>query len=293
MSIIDPSGLFGGDRLRRCSNIAQLHWPRLFLASDGYGRIEINYARIVGKAYPGFNPIPSETELQAFIQEYVDNFLLFPYQAGGQLWGQWDTRSELLPRYKTSADRRSPHPPELAFTQWKQLYSAEQKAFPKSFGKLAATFLHGGGVGVGVGYLKACSPGGERTSDFTQENKPDAALNGKTGQQQDSAWGTKERSAVFNHSFWPPWPRKVAKAAAEKAWLKHASSPELATQIVQAVRDQTPMLTVDGIKFCPHAATWLNDRRYTDDPTEAAATSAVLTKPAPPEWEPPWEANHG
>lgn len=151
MAVIDPSGLFNGDRLRRCSNAAQLHWPRLYLASDGFGRLEINYARIVGHAYSTFNPIPSETELQSFIQEFVNNFLLFPYEVRGQLWGQWDSRTELLPRYKTAADRRSPVPPEAAFSQWKQMYRTEQKAFPKSFGKISATFLHGGGVGGGVG----------------------------------------------------------------------------------------------------------------------------------------------
>ena len=41
MAIIDREGLFGGDRLRRCSNAAQLHWPRLFLAADGFARLEI------------------------------------------------------------------------------------------------------------------------------------------------------------------------------------------------------------------------------------------------------------
>ena len=97
MAIIDPRGLFGGDRLRRCSNAAQLHWPRLFLASDGFGRLEINYALIVGKAYPTFKPFPSETELHSIIQEYAKNFLLFMYEVRGQIWGQWDTKSELLP----------------------------------------------------------------------------------------------------------------------------------------------------------------------------------------------------
>jgi hypothetical protein len=79
--LIDPDGLFNGDRLRRCSNTAQLHWPRLFLASDGFGRLEVNYARIVGRAYPTFNPIPSDIELSAWIQEYAKNGLLFLYQA--------------------------------------------------------------------------------------------------------------------------------------------------------------------------------------------------------------------
>lgn len=46
MAIIDPEGLFSGDRLRRCSNLAQLHWPRLYLAANGFARLEINFAKI-------------------------------------------------------------------------------------------------------------------------------------------------------------------------------------------------------------------------------------------------------
>jgi hypothetical protein len=122
MAIINPEGFFNGDRLRRCSNAAQLHWPRLFLASDGFARFEINYPRIIGRAYATFNPIPAERELLAFIREYAENFLLFLYQVGGQTWGQWDTQSEFLPRYKTAQDRRSPIPPEPAFTEWKRSY---------------------------------------------------------------------------------------------------------------------------------------------------------------------------
>jgi hypothetical protein len=120
MAIIDPEGLFNGDRLRRCSNAAQLHWPRLFLASDGFARLEINYARIIGRACPTFKPYPTEAALQACLQEYANSYLLFLYEAGGALWGQWDTRKELLPRYKTAQDRRSPIPPEPGFTELKQ-----------------------------------------------------------------------------------------------------------------------------------------------------------------------------
>src|ERR1700722_943603 len=122
MILVDPDGLFNGDRLRRCSNAAQLHWPRLFLASDGFGRMEINYARIIGRAYPTFNPIPSDADLQSFFREYAENYLLFLYEADGRLWGQWDTRKEFLPKYKTAIDRRSPNPPEPAFTEWMKRY---------------------------------------------------------------------------------------------------------------------------------------------------------------------------
>lgn len=151
MSIIDPEGLFNGDRLRCCSNTAQLHWPRLFLASDGFARLEINYARIIGRAYPTFHPHPSETELQSYFEEYSQNRLIFMFSANGQLWGQWDTRSELLPRYKTSADRRSPIPPEPQYSNWKHLYRVQSNSFPKTSGNISETFQHGVGVGVGIG----------------------------------------------------------------------------------------------------------------------------------------------
>src|SRR5579883_2013676 len=151
MAIIDPEGLFNGDRLRRCSNAAQLHWPRLFLASDGFARLEINYAYIIGRAYKSFKPIPSEKEISALIREFAGNYLLFLYTHDGKLWGQWDTRSELLPRYKTAHDRRSPIPPEPDFAEWKRRYRDENNSFTKCFGNIPETFLHGVGVGVGVG----------------------------------------------------------------------------------------------------------------------------------------------
>lgn len=132
---INAEGLFNGERLRRCSNLAQLHFPRLFLLSDGFGRIELNYAKIL-RAYATFNPLPSEIELQSWIQEYVSNFLLFVWMVDGQLWGQWDAKPEYLPRYKTAADRRSPIPPENELGSWKARYRTQCKAFPKSFENL-------------------------------------------------------------------------------------------------------------------------------------------------------------
>jgi hypothetical protein len=149
MSIIYPAGLFNGDRLRRCSNTAQLHWPRIFLASDGFARLEINFAKIVGRAYATFNPLPSEAELESYLNEYAKNFLLFLYEVNGQVWGQWDTRSDLLPRYKTSQDRRSPIPPEPAFSEWKKRYRTESKPTSKILQKFSETLQHGVGEGVG------------------------------------------------------------------------------------------------------------------------------------------------
>ena len=78
MAIINPDGLFGGERLARCSDEAQLHWVRLFTASNTFGRIELSYRHILNVAYGSFHKKPTEEELAGWAQEYFKNFLLFP-----------------------------------------------------------------------------------------------------------------------------------------------------------------------------------------------------------------------
>lgn len=168
MSVIDPDGLFNGDRLRQCSNAARLYWPYFFLASNGYGRIEINYHRLVSKAFSNFSPVPSEAELMRYLKEYESAHLLFLYQFKGQLWGQWDTDKKYLNKYQTAADKSSPEPPADAFKAWKDSYHEQKQAVtvlpenlsslfgnvPESSTKVEQEFLQdlplGDGVGVGV-----------------------------------------------------------------------------------------------------------------------------------------------
>ena len=143
MAIIDANGLFNGDRLRQCSTMARLYWPYLYLASNGYARLEINFPKLVTTVFGTFNPLPKQTELEQYILEYRDAHLLFLYEAGGQLWGQWDTPAELLKRYKTSEDRRSPEPLQDQFQEWisgyrnqKQMSPAISDDFRKAVGDL-------------------------------------------------------------------------------------------------------------------------------------------------------------
>jgi hypothetical protein len=288
VSIIDPSGLFNGDRLRRCSNAAQLHWPRLFLASDGFGRMEINYARIVGKAYPTFNPIPSETELQSFIQEYVNNYLLFPYEFAGQFWGQWDTRPELLPRYRTATDRRSPSPPEPAFTQWKQSYREERKAFPKSFGNIPAGFLHGVGIGIGIGEDLSCPSGNGRrdtsnrlptldelpfdTLDGVPAELPKTPAKNKSKKKNDEPWLQDAAFMEFHKEFFIEYPRRDKKKAASKIlWGIYGGHgiEFLRETILSAVpRQKNPggrLNPTNGPGFIPLAGSWLSGAEWENE----------------------------
>lgn len=75
--------------------------------------------------------------------------------------------------------------------------------------------------------------------------------------------------------FWKTYPRKVGKAAAEKAWGK-AKGVELAT-ILQAIERarSTEQWQKDGGQFIPYPATWLNEGRW-DDELPASQSVSLL-----------------
>jgi hypothetical protein len=232
-----------------------LHWPRLFLASNGFARLEINYARIIGTAYPTFDPFPSETELQSFIQEYWKNYLLFLYEVDGQLWGQWDTRQELLPRYKTAADRRSPSPPEPAFTDWKKQYRQENNRFPKCFQKISETFPHGVGVGVGVGKNLCAS-------------KNDARVG------RSSAIGSSPSSQeTWFLAWWAEYWLRRGKKEARIAFFRHVKTQERFEQVLAATKAQKAEMLGREPKHRPYGSTWLNGERWEDEATEPTSAA--------------------
>jgi hypothetical protein len=82
----------------------------------------------------------------------------------------------------------------------------------------------------------------------------------------------QKRSAQVDKSsdaflmFWAAYPRKDAKAAAEKAFAKLGPSVDLLDELLAAVAAQRcwPKWTDEGGKYIPHASTWLNGKRWED-----------------------------
>lgn len=142
---IHPDRLFNGDRLADCSPRAQLYYPRIVLASNGYGRIEIDPARIIDHAFRTFKPKdrPSEQEIADVMAEYYKHFLLFLYGADGQMWGQFDIPDNLLPHKKTAADERSPAPDKKKFAAFKAKYQALKTNKCKATSGLRALIFEG------------------------------------------------------------------------------------------------------------------------------------------------------
>ena len=156
MAIIDPEGLFSGERLAACSDLAQFCWPRFFLASNSCGRIELSYKSLVSHVFGNFHKVPESQEIWAIFREYEANYLAVLYEAeSGSWWCQFITSEKYLPKYKKTRDEMSP-PPSAAlmdkhrtgYLEWKRSKSFKNQSFrklPKSSGS------EGVGIGVGVG----------------------------------------------------------------------------------------------------------------------------------------------
>ena len=69
-------------------------------------------------------------------------------------------------------------------------------------------------------------------------------------------------------AFWRSYPRRVGKGAAWKAWQKANPTNGVNEEILSAVTAQSKSQAWkrNGGEFIPHPATWLNQRRWEDDP---------------------------
>jgi hypothetical protein len=82
---------------------------------------------------------------------------------------------------------------------------------------------------------------------------------------------SKDWRESFSSDFWPAYPRKVAKGAAEAAWFKLGSglSREEEVALFNAVMDgleRWKLAHKDTEEdFIPHPATWINQRHWEDE----------------------------
>jgi predicted ArsR family transcriptional regulator len=82
-----------------------------------------------------------------------------------------------------------------------------------------------------------------------------------------------KKEEVYGHlfdRFWNAYPRKIAKQAAQKAFNQVKPEEALLVRMLTALERQkkSTAWTKDDGQFIPHAATWLNGRRWEDE-TEA------------------------
>lgn len=79
--------------------------------------------------------------------------------------------------------------------------------------------------------------------------------------------GTLKR--VLLDRFWTLYPRRAGKGAAVKAWdALTDEEQEAALSAAEGFGKAWHGATADELRYCPHPATWLHQRRWEDDPAE-------------------------
>lgn len=70
--------------------------------------------------------------------------------------------------------------------------------------------------------------------------------------------------------FWSAYPNKKGKADAVKAWAKLKPDEPLLLKMLEAIRVQSlnPRWSENGGQYIPYPATWLNGRRWEDEPAQ-------------------------
>jgi len=69
--------------------------------------------------------------------------------------------------------------------------------------------------------------------------------------------------------FWKTYPRKVGKAAAQRAYAKAAKETD-PSEILGGLTAQLPALLASDVQYQPHPATWLNQGRWADEVSDKA-----------------------
>lgn len=272
MALIDPEGLFHGDRLRKCSDMARLCWPYLFLGANGHGRLQLDYEAIKARVFFCFKNAPTLDQLWGYIQEYSDNRLIFLYKSGNQRWGQFYCKPGSLPRWRTKKDNESPAPPEPDYELWIKTHVNDTEVLQKlseDLIKLSSGIGNGVGVGYGLGVGKnhsspALPDDGAPVAFALEDLLPENTVleRQQTFSEIQESW--------FYQEFWPICWRKVDKIKALKAFQKHARTVELKDKIIAAANEHSPFYHLREPEKRPHAATWLNGRRY-EEPFDGSA----------------------
>ncbi len=94
-------------------------------------------------------------------------------------------------------------------------------------------------------------------------------VSNRHAQRDEAAQRRQDMRRAFGE-FWKHYPRKVGRGKAEKVWMALKPDLPLVGRIASALKWQRtqPQWNREKGRYIPHAATWLNQKRYDDEPFE-------------------------
>ena len=124
----------------------------------------------------------------------------------------------------------------------------------------------------------------ENCGDTPAENcaPPPQKTAGRTIQDNNTSNNNTTRACARGFDrFWAAYPRKVGKGAAERSFERIRPDAALLDGMLRAIETQRQSDTWQR-GYIPNPATWLNQRRWEDEPDGVAAPAAQQTPHSPP-----------
>ena len=113
-----------------------------------------------------------------------------------------------------------------------------------------------------------------------QANQAIASNKNKSKNKEEEKEKEKERENLFTR-FWDEYPRHEAKQTARKAFDKLNPDENLLQLMIAAIArwKTTAQWQENGGQYIPHPATWLNQRRWEDEPPKPSVPAQKPVKP--------------
>ena len=224
-----------------CSRDTRLLFIGLWLIADRKGRLEERAARIKAQLFPYDSDITVK-KITEMLSSLASGSFIFRYSNGKRKLIQIRSFEKHQHCHIKEPDSHLPGPDETDSSPEKPGASTVQEPC-----------------------LNGCSPSasGLRLLD----NGFLSTASGGVGEDQVKR---KSSNGTFG-LFWVAYPRKIGKGEAEKCWNKINPTLELVNTILLAIELQrkSDQWVKDNGQYIPNPSTWLNQRRWQDEPTQA------------------------
>jgi hypothetical protein len=235
---LDGEGFWGSRKLRRCPLWIRREYPYLYPLADCNGSFELDLPVILGKLKPN-RPDLSERKLGLVFDTFKKEGIAFGWCENGRLYVHW-TGSERQGRLPRLSRRSNKYEKRLA-------PPLPEKAYVKYLQRFGET------------------PNVSRADAFRNQARAMARATDRV-----------KETPVWFEQFWAAYPRKVGKPAARRAWktIRAIPIPVEAVMVGLEAWKQTEQWQKEGGQFIPYPATFLNQRRWEDEPPQKGLNRA-------------------
>ncbi len=252
-------------------------WVCCITQADDQGRFVCDASQVRVWAF-AYHPTVTVEDTEAAILEVAGTGLIRLYQVNGTRYGYFPSWGDHQKINRPNPSRLPAPPPFDEDTL--NTHGALTECSLSSTPRIGVGVGDGGGGAEGVAFG---SPGGgsERPSDGASEperrSEPEAVGRGSGGPGSEASGHSEagsrrparaEAAPEGFAAFWTAYPRKVAKQAALRAWAKLAPADGLLDRIMGTleVQKQSDQWQRDSGAYIPYPASWLNGRRWEDEP---------------------------